>query len=726
MGGFTLIELLVVIAIIAVLISLLLPAVQSAREAARRAQCTNNLKQIGLAVHNYESSNKCFPLAGQGSLYTGVAIPDTMYVDGTGAHARALAYLEQNQVFNAINFSLDYNHISGGNYTAYSTVINAFVCPSATRQPDGGRDATNDPNGAPFELAGPGYGVNDYGFTTYVDIDPQGRTDQVGATPITPYRNRASRIDGILHHPIGTIAGTTDGLSTTVLAMEDAGRDARFISERPESYVSPLEPNVTRPVPPGQRRAWRWGEANGVGLGVSGRDQQQVAARCAPRAPIPSPAIPLWGMTNQAGASQEPFSFHPGGCNALFGDGSVRFLKESTNVLVLRKIISAAGGEVASADEYLIHGVEFANETSLPMAPLAAAAILVSGCGGASRPDADSLKIGAYSVVREVFHDGLLPAFAARWKSQTGRDVDFEESYNASGAQARSIASGFDADLAVLSHAGDMETLVKAGKVKAGLGLRAPSGHPHQQRGRHRPQAGESQADQGLGRPGQPGVGVLYPDPKTSGGARWNINAIYGAAVLASKEAGKGQADLAAVRDLMARIQANVINMDQSGRQSMANFAERQTGDAVVTYENELLLRGKEGEPIPYVVPPSTLLIESPAAIVESSVEQHKNRALVEAFLEFLWSAEGQKIFADYGFRPVDFGLRARRRHASPPRRSCSRWPTWAAGRRSRTSSTVPRDSGPRSPRNGLRPAGDDADVRRSDPLASPWPWPGP
>ena len=81
----------------------------------------------------------------------------------------------------------------------------------------GGGDATADPNGAPFELAGPGYGVNDYGFTTYVDIEPQGLTGQVGATPITPYRNRASRVDGILHHPVGTIASTIDGLSTTVL-----------------------------------------------------------------------------------------------------------------------------------------------------------------------------------------------------------------------------------------------------------------------------------------------------------------------------------------------------------------------------------------------------------------------------------------------------------------------------------------------------------------------------
>src|SRR5215475_11540544 len=115
-SGFTLIELLVVIAIIAVLIALLLPAVQAAREAARRIQCTNNLKQIGLGVHNYESSNGSFPLAGQGSLYAGVPVPDTMYVDGTGAHARILPYMEGSPAYNSINYSLDYNHNSGANY----------------------------------------------------------------------------------------------------------------------------------------------------------------------------------------------------------------------------------------------------------------------------------------------------------------------------------------------------------------------------------------------------------------------------------------------------------------------------------------------------------------------------------------------------------------------------------------------------------------------------------
>ena len=197
----------------------------------------------------------------------------------------------------------------------------------------------------------------------------------------------------------------------------------------------------------------------------------------------------------------------------------------------------------------------------------------------------------------------------------------------------------------------------------------------------------------------KPGVGVLYPDPKTSGGARWNINAIYGAAYLASREAKQGKPDLDAVRDFLAKVQANVVNMDQSGRQSMANFAERGTGDAVVTYENELLLRNKDrATPIPYVIPPRDALIESPAAIVETLgrvARQPQGRPRRS------WSSsvseQGQRIFADYGFRPVKDGVAPPRRARSRCRRSSSRWPTWAAGRRSSRSCTGPRGCGRRS-----------------------------
>jgi sulfate transport system substrate-binding protein len=280
-------------------------------------------------------------------------------------------------------------------------------------------------------------------------------------------------------------------------------------------------------------------------------------------------------------------------------------------------------------------------------------ALALPGCGSSHDLNSDELKIGAYSVVREVMHDGLLPAFGTEWSSRTGRPVAFQESYNASGAQARSIVSGFDADVAILSHEGDMELLVKAGRVKptwkdgpsGGMITRSLVVIGHR--------AGNPKAIHDWPDLAKPGVGVLYPDPKTSGGARWNINAIFGSAYLGAKESKGEQGATAAARDLLARVQANVVNMDQSGRQSMANFAERGTGDAVVTYENELLLHNKDKEPIPYVIPPATLLIEGPAAVVETSVASHGNHRVAEAFLEFLLSERGQKIFADYGFRPA-------------------------------------------------------------------------
>ncbi len=291
---------------------------------------------------------------------------------------------------------------------------------------------------------------------------------------------------------------------------------------------------------------------------------------------------------------------------------------------------------------------------------------LATGCGAAADTNADTLKLGAYSVVREVFDEGVLPAFQAEWKRRTGREVRFERSYNASGAAARSIAAGLDADIAILSHSGDMQQLVEAGRVKPDWDDGPKKGvisHSLVVIG-HRP--GNPKGIKDWADLARPGVGALYPDPKTSGGARWNINAIYGAALLDSKRAHGGHPDLAAVRDLMSRVQANVVNMDPSGRQSVANF-ERGTGDAIVTYENELLLRRRAGQEIPYVVPPATLLIESPAAIVETSVARHGNRAVAEAFLEFLRSSDGQRILAEYGFRPLGPDTSATVTNARPP-----------------------------------------------------------
>jgi sulfate/thiosulfate-binding protein len=299
--------------------------------------------------------------------------------------------------------------------------------------------------------------------------------------------------------------------------------------------------------------------------------------------------------------------------------------------------------------------------------------------GPAPVPRAEVLTLGAYSVVREAFHDRLIPVFASNWERRTGRAVRFEESYNGSGAQARAIASGFDADIAVLSLASDMDLLVQAGMVRKDWAAGPFGGNVTRSLVVIGHRDGNPRQIHDWPDLARPGVGVLYPDPKTSGGARWNIAAIWGAGLIGGA-GGIQSPDPEAAGDLLARVQANVVNMDGSGRQSLATF-ERGTGDAVVTYENELLLRKKFGaRPIPYVTADATLQIESPAALIDPSIARHGNREVAEAFLAFLLSDQGQTILADYGFRPVNPAVRVAGLPPLPPRlftiRDLGGWPT--------------------------------------------------
>ena len=144
---------------------------------------------------------------------------------------------------------------------------------------------------------------------------------------------------------------------------------------------------------------------------------------------------------------------------------------------------------------------------------------------------------------------------------------------------------------------------------------------------------------------------MLTPDPKTSGGAQWNINAMYGAALRGFAGVPKDQPD--AAKEFLKSVFRNVSIMDKGARESITNF-EQGVGDAAITYENEIIVGRLAGRSYDYVIPRSTILIENPVALVDKYVDKHGVRPVAEAFINFLWSKEAQRAYAKFGLRPVD------------------------------------------------------------------------
>ncbi len=306
------------------------------------------------------------------------------------------------------------------------------------------------------------------------------------------------------------------------------------------------------------------------------------------------------------------------------------------------------------------------------LAWVVASLIVLAGCaGGNATPTAAGagpapvkLILGAYTTPREAYGE-LIPMFAAEWKAKTGQDVTFEESYLGSGAQSRAIVEGFEADVAALSLEADITRIAKANLIthdwKSGPNGGMISTSIVTFAVRHgNPKNIHDWADLAT-----PGLEVLTPNAKTSGGAMWNILAVYGAALRGQVD-GVARNDPAAAAAFLTAVLKNVTVMDKGARESITNF-EKGVGDVIITYENEVLTGQQSGQDYDLIIPRSTMLIENPVAVVDGSVDKHGTRAAAEAFVAFLFTPEAQTVFARHGLRSTDPGVATTTAGQYPP-----------------------------------------------------------
>lgn len=286
--------------------------------------------------------------------------------------------------------------------------------------------------------------------------------------------------------------------------------------------------------------------------------------------------------------------------------------------------------------------------------------------------DSITLTLAAYTTPREAYAE-IIPLFQAYWLEQTGQQVTFQESYLGSGAQARAVEGGFEADVVALALSNDVIRLVKAGLITHEWTDNDYAGNLH------------TSVVSIITRAGNPlgiedwddltgDVEVITPDAATSGGARWNIMGLYGAAYrghVEGYEAGEEGA-----RQLLKDIFRNVSIMDPGARESVLTF-ENGIGDVAITYENEWYAAVLAGADFEIVYPTSTILIENPVALVDTYVDAHGTREVSEAFIQFLYGEEAQAIFAAHGFRPPVLRTQL---EATPEQRAEEGFSLWLEG----------------------------------------------
>ena len=255
----------------------------------------------------------------------------------------------------------------------------------------------------------------------------------------------------------------------------------------------------------------------------------------------------------------------------------------------------------------------------------------------------------SYDPTRELYQD-YNPAFAKYWKARTGQTVEIQQSHGGSGKQARAVIDGLEADVVTLALAYDIDAISeKANLLPANWQTRLPNNSsPYTSTIIFLVRKGNPKGIKDWDDLVRPGVAVIAPNPKTSGGARWNYLAAWGYALK------KSGGDESKARDFVAKLYKNVPVLDSGARGSTTTFVERGMGDVLIAWENEVLLGAKDlgQDKFDIVVPSVSILCEPTVSIVDKVVDKKGTRAVAQAYLEYLYSPEGQEIAAKRYYRP--------------------------------------------------------------------------
>jgi len=280
---------------------------------------------------------------------------------------------------------------------------------------------------------------------------------------------------------------------------------------------------------------------------------------------------------------------------------------------------------------------------------LVGVALALGGTSRLAAQDATLLNV-SYDPTRELYQE-VNAAFAEQWRAKTGKAVTIQQSHGGSGKQARAVLDGLEADVVTLALAYDVDAIAQGGLVAPGWQEKLPQNScPYTSTIVFLVRHGNPKGLKDWGDLVKPGVSVITPNPKTSGGARWNYLAAWAWAL---RQPGGSDATAKA---FVTQLFKNVPVLDTGARGSTNTFVQRGIGDVLLAWENEAFLAVKElgPEKVEIVVPSFSILAEPPVAVVDKVVDKKRTRAVAQAYLEFLYSAEGQAIAAKHYYRPRD------------------------------------------------------------------------